>query len=81
MHPEDRSRASKWLIAIAVLTCLFQFFWFGSKCFNQIDYDGMAYTGIARHLSEGGVHSAIKVFRSPLISWIIGASFGSCATR
>ena len=62
MHPEDRSRASKWLIAIVMLTCLFQFFWFGSKCFNQIDYDGMAYTGIAAILAKAEYTQQLRYF-------------------
>jgi len=75
MTSENRSRASRWLIAATILS---QLFWFAPKCFNQIDYDGMAYTGIARHLRQGEFHSAINAFRSPLISWVIAtASFGS----
>lgn len=74
---KDRS-ASKLIIAGAILSCVFQFVWFASKCFNQIDFDGMAYTGIAHHLHRGEFHAAINAFRSPLISWLIaGSSFGS----
>jgi len=52
--------------------------WFASKCFNEIDIDGMAYLGVARHLRQGEFHAAINAFRSPLISWLIAmASFGS----
>ena len=69
---------SRGIVLFAVLACIFQLSWFGSKCFHQIDYDGMAYTGIARHLSQGQFHSAINAFRSPLLSWIIaGVSLGS----
>jgi len=71
------SRVSKLLIAGATLSCVLQFGWFGSKCFNQIDFDGMAYIGIAHHLRQGEFHSAINAFRSPLISWLIASvSFG-----
>jgi Dolichyl-phosphate-mannose-protein mannosyltransferase len=74
---EDR-RAAKLIIAGAILSCVFQLVWFASKCFNQIDFDGMAYTGIAHHLHRGEFHAAINAFRSPLISWLIAAvSFGS----
>jgi Dolichyl-phosphate-mannose-protein mannosyltransferase len=73
MEPEKNSRALSLLIAIAVLGCVFQLFWFASKCFNQIDYDGMAYVGIARHLRQGEFHAAINAFRSPLLSWLIAA--------
>jgi Dolichyl-phosphate-mannose-protein mannosyltransferase len=66
-------RTSTCLFAGAILTCIFQLLWFGLKCFNQIDYDGMAYTGIARHLRQGEFHSAINAFRSPLLSWLIAA--------
>src|SRR6266699_114654 len=75
MISENQSRLSKWLIAVAILS---QLFWFATKCFNQIDYDGMAYTGIARHLRQGEFRSAVNAFRSPLLSWVIAAtSFGS----
>jgi hypothetical protein len=58
--------------------CVLQLFWFASKCFHQIDIDGMAYVGIARHLRQGELHASIDAFRSPLISWLIAvASFAS----
>ncbi|MBZ5654421.1 MAG: hypothetical protein LAO56_03980 [Acidobacteriia bacterium] len=77
MNPDPHSKVSNAILLVAVLVCLLQLFWFGSKCFHQIDYDGMAYTGIARHLSQGQFRSAINAFRSPLLSWIIAAvSFG-----
>src|SRR5271154_4855145 len=66
------------VIVAAILACVLQLFWFGSKCFDQIDYDGMAYIGIARHLRQGEFHAAINAFRSPLLSWLIaGVTFGS----
>src|SRR5271163_69492 len=88
MQPDKNSRDSNWFttdwfvancfIAVAVLSCAFQLLWFASKCFNQIDIDGMAYLGIARHLRQGEFHAAINAFRSPLISWLIAlASFES----
>src|ERR1700687_3312249 len=73
MEPDKNSKASSLLISLAVLSCVFQLFWFASHCFNQIDYDGMAYTGIARHLRQGEFHAAINAFRSPLLSWLIAA--------
>lgn len=69
----DEKSISRGILGIAVLVCAFQLFWFGSKCLRQIDYDGMAYTGIARHLSQGEFHAAINAFRSPLFSWLIAA--------
>lgn len=71
--PAGYSQSPKLLITAAILNCLFQFFWFAPKCFNQIDFDGMAYTGIARHIRHGEFHSAINAFRSPLVSWLIAA--------
>jgi hypothetical protein len=80
MQPDNNSKASNWFIAITVLSCLLQLLWFASKCFHQIDIDGMGYIGIARHLREGEFHAAINAFRSPLISWMIAfASLGGAA--
>jgi len=77
MHSDPHSKVSNAILLLTVLACLFQLLWFGSKCIHQIDYDGMAYTGIARHLTQGQFRSAINAFRSPLLSWIIaGVSFG-----
>jgi Dolichyl-phosphate-mannose-protein mannosyltransferase len=86
MQPDKNSKPSSWfianwsiadwIIAVTVFSCLLQLFWFASKCFNQVDIDGMGYLGIARHLREGEFHAAINAFRSPLISWMIAiASF------
>jgi hypothetical protein len=78
MQPEKNGKATTLLIAVAALSCVFQLFLFGSRCFNQIDIDGMAYVGIARHLRQGAFYAAINAFRSPLLSWLIAAaSFGS----
>ncbi len=68
----DRGASSS-MLAVAVLSCILQLFWFATKCFNQIDFDGMAYAGIARHIRQGEFHSAINAFRSPLVSWLIAA--------
>jgi len=77
MQPDD-NKLSSWFTAAAVVTCVLQLLWFASKCFNQIDIDGMAYLGIARHLRQGQFHAAINAFRSPLLSWLIAiASFAS----
>jgi 4-amino-4-deoxy-L-arabinose transferase-like glycosyltransferase len=75
-QPDASNKISNLLLTAAVLGGILQVLWFAPKCFNQIDFDGMAYTGIARHLRQGEFHSAINAFRSPLISWLIaGASF------
>src|ERR1700690_450307 len=71
MQSDNDSKASSWFIAVTVVSCAFQLLWFASKCFNQIDIDGMGYLGIARHLRQGEFHAAVNAFRSPLISWLI----------
>lgn len=70
-------RTPKFVVATALAIILFEFLWFSSKCFRGIDYDGMAYTGIARHLRQGEFYAAINAFRSPLLSWIIAAVPGN----
>jgi len=78
METGKNGKASRLLLAAAVFSSVLPLLWFAPKCFNQIDIDGMAYAGIARHLRQGEFHAAIDAFRSPLISWLIaGASFGS----
>jgi hypothetical protein len=64
---------SRWLLAAAALSCWSQLVWFGSRCFHQIDIDGIDYIGIARHLRNHQFYSAINDFRSPLLSWMIAA--------
>ncbi len=78
MEPHKNSKASCSLVAVAIFSCVFQLFWFASRFFNQIDYDGMAYVGIARHIRQGEFHAAINAFRSPLLSWLI--AFGTLAS-
>ena len=78
---DKRHKASSWFVAVTVVACVVQLWWFASKCFNEIDIDGMGYLGIARHLRQGEFHAAINAFRSPLISWLIAVgSLGSAAT-
>src|SRR5271155_4047479 len=78
MQPDQNRKASSWFIAGTLFSCVLQLLWFASKCFNQIDIDGMAYLGIARHLRQSEFSAAINAFRSPLISWLIAlASFAS----
>lgn len=78
MQPDQNRMASSWFIAGTIFSCVLQLLWFASKCVNQIDIDGMAYLGIARHLRQGEFQAAINAFRSPLISWLIAlASFAS----
>ncbi len=73
MGSDRDHKLSNCFLYATVISCIAQVFWFASKCFTQIDYDGMSYVGIARHLRQGQFHAAINAFRSPLISWIIAA--------
>src|SRR6202034_477269 len=68
-EPKENRQFSRLLITGAILNCVLQLFWFGSKCINQIDFDGMTYAGIARHLRQDEFHSSLNAFRSPLVSW------------
>ena len=78
MKQHENKAASYSLLAVTILVCGFELLWFGSKVIREIDYDGMAYTGIARHLIQGQYSASINGFRSPLLSWMIAlASFGS----
>lgn len=73
-----RSRWWALIVSGAVIAaCGLQLWWFSRTCWNELDYDGMSYIGIARHIRQGEFHAAINAFRSPLISWLIAAvSFG-----
>ena len=59
------------LIPAAVAACTGQLIWFGSKAIRQIDYDGMAYAGIAEQIRLWHVRASLNAFRSPLVSWLI----------
>jgi hypothetical protein len=72
-EPDKNCRVSLFLIMVAILSCTLQLYWFATKCFNQMDFDGMAYAGIARHIRQAEFNSAINAFRSPLVSWLIAA--------
>jgi 4-amino-4-deoxy-L-arabinose transferase-like glycosyltransferase len=61
------------LLGLAVLSTLAQFLWFYRSCIHNIDFDGMDYVGISRHITDGNFHASINAFRSPLISWLIAA--------
>jgi len=60
-------------LSAALVCCAFELWWFSRVCFNEIDFDGMAYIGIARHIRQGEFYSAVNAFRSPLMSWLIAA--------
>ena len=72
-----KNKSANLVLVFAVVFTSFQLWWFGPKCIREIDYDGMAYTGIARHLRHGEFYAAINAFRSPLLSWIIAVIPGS----
>jgi hypothetical protein len=72
----DEQKTSRCILVAAAVSICFQLIWLGSRCFHQIDIDGIDYIGIARHLRNHQFYLAINDFRSPLISWIIAvASF------
>ena len=64
-----------WVVFVSAtaVSCVLQLWWFARTCFNEIDFDGMAYVGIARHIRQGQFRASISAFRSPLISWLIAA--------
>jgi hypothetical protein len=62
-----------WITVAAVANCFLQFWWFSRISLHDIDFDGMAYVGIARHIVDGDFHQSINAFRSPLLSWMIAA--------
>jgi hypothetical protein len=68
-------RSNLWIVTVVavVVSCSFQLLWFARTGFNEIDFDGIGYVGIARHIREGQFHAAINSIRSPLISWLIAA--------
>ena len=59
------------LLALAALNCVIQIYWFSRTCIHYLDFDGISYLGIARHIADGDFHSSINAFRSPLVSWLI----------
>jgi hypothetical protein len=65
------SRLAALLVVATFISCVFQLWWFWSKCVHQIDIDGIDYVGIALKLRQGLFFSSVNGFRSPLISWII----------
>ncbi len=71
MNGIARSCAARGIILLAVLNIVLQFFWFGRYTLSNIDFDGISYLGIARHVSEGNFRASINGFRSPLFSWLL----------
>jgi hypothetical protein len=77
---ERRLSPSLALVTGTILLSVGQLVWFGSKCIHQIDFDGMSYVGLARHIREGQYYDAINAFRSPLISWLIASISFLCSS-
>lgn len=73
MNPDRADELSRYFLFATVVSCIAQLAWFAATSFTEIDYDGISYVGIARHLNAGQFHAAISAFRSPLISWLIAA--------
>lgn len=70
----EKTRHWRWILAVALLACVFQLVWFGFRCIHQIDIDGIDYVGIAHHVRDGQFFASINGFRSPLISWLIAGT-------
>ncbi len=75
---KDKNDSKVWcfFLIAAFISCTVQFIWLGPKCFRRIDFDGMAYTGIAHEVRDGRFFASINAFRSPLVSWIIAMLSG-----
>lgn len=56
---------------LALFLLIFELIWFGRHTIRNIDFDGISYLGIARHLRAGDFAASINAFRSPLFSWLI----------
>ncbi len=78
--PEQNENAKHiWPVVLLVgtlLSVIFQLLWFYPRCIHNIDFDGMDYVGIARHIQAGHFAASINAFRSPLISWLIALAAG-----
>ena len=66
-----RFEAAKALLAFSIFLLLFQLYWFGKFNLERVDFDGISYVGIARHLIDHKFAASINGFRSPAISWLI----------
>jgi hypothetical protein len=66
----------RFFMVATAISCITQFVWLVPRCFQRIDVDGMAYTGIAHEIRDGRLFLSINAFRSPLISWIIALLAG-----
>ena len=76
--PTSKSRAENiwWTILLAAtfLNCVLQIAWFWRFRAHNINEDGIAYVGLARHLVEGDFKASLHGYWSPLTSWIIAVA-------
>jgi Dolichyl-phosphate-mannose-protein mannosyltransferase len=62
------------LLGATALNCLFQIIWFWRFRSHNINSDGIAYIGLARHLLDGNLKASLHGYWSPLITWIIAVA-------
>lgn len=58
-------------LVLAIVLCVGELAWFARYTLEAINFDGIAYTGIAATIKAGKFRESIDAFRSPLISWFI----------
>lgn len=74
---ESRSEKIWWAgsLAATAVNCAGQVAWFWRFRAHNINSDGIAYIGLARHLMDGNFRASLHGYWSPLLSWMIaGAS-------
>jgi 4-amino-4-deoxy-L-arabinose transferase-like glycosyltransferase len=71
-----RSETFWWRVPLAATAanCVFQIAWFWGFRGHNINFDGIAYIGLAHHIVDGNFKASLHGYWSPLISWIIAAS-------
>jgi 4-amino-4-deoxy-L-arabinose transferase-like glycosyltransferase len=77
LHPRDFRVETIWWLTLLLSTavnCIFQIVWFWRYVGHNINMDGIAYIGIARHLTDGNFKASLHGYWSPLISWIIAGA-------
>ncbi len=74
----DHSRAQRlwWagLLAATAANCVLQIAWFWRFRAHNINFDGINYIGLARHLVDGNFKASLHGYLSPLVSWLIAAA-------
>lgn len=64
------------ILCLAIVLYALQIFRFWPFLLQRVDFDGISYVGIARHLLDGHFYLSVNGFRSPLISWIVAVVAG-----